>query len=451
MNVEQLREKMAGLSQQMLDICAVAEAEDRELTDEEIDQIESLKAQYKATEKRINVMEDSYDMADKLATPNPRKTEPNPTAGDDGTQGKNISARPSARIQVQPNYKNNWGFKSFGDFAESVYKAHPSQGKVDPRLINAPSTYSTEGTGADGGFAVPPEFRTEIWQKVSEEESLLRYCDQMPTTRNTMTFPKDETTPWQTSGGVLAYWESEAGQLTQSKLALQSDTIKLDKLTALVPVTDELLEDAPSLDAYLRRKVPMKMGFKVDNAIINGTGAGEPLGILNANCLVSQAKDSGQTADTITVTNIVGMWSLCYAPCRSRAIWVYNQDIEPQLLTMTIAGANSGVYPVYMPPGGLSDSPYGRIMGRTAVPHQAAKTLGDKGDILLLDLTQYQILMKSGGIRTDVSIHLFFDYDMTAFRFILRITGKPWWQSKITPASGSTNYLSCFVSLDERA
>jgi HK97 family phage major capsid protein len=46
----------------------------------------------------------------------------------------------------------------------------------------------------------------------------------------------------------------------------------------------------------------------LDDAIINGTGAGMPLGVLNAGCLVSVTKESGQKADTIVAENAVKMY-----------------------------------------------------------------------------------------------------------------------------------------------
>jgi HK97 family phage major capsid protein len=54
------------------------------------------------------------------------------------------------------------------------------------------------------------------------------------------------------------------------------------------------------------------------------------------------------------------------------------------------------------------------------------------GDIILVDLSQYMTVTK-GDIRTDVSIHLYFDQDLTAFRFIFRVAGQPWWSNKIIP------------------
>jgi HK97 family phage major capsid protein len=89
--------------------------------------------------------------------------------------------------------------------------------QLDQRLLAAATTYSSEGVGADGGFAVPQEFRTAIWQKVMGEDSLLSRCDQLVTGSNNMTVPADETTPWDTTGGVQVYWEGEAASVSASK------------------------------------------------------------------------------------------------------------------------------------------------------------------------------------------------------------------------------------------
>jgi len=90
-------------------------------------------------------------------------------------------------------------------------------------------------------------------------------------------------------------------------------------------------------------------------------------------------------------------------------------------------------------------------MGRPVIPHESMETLGDKGDVLLADMSSYMAIRRSGGIRADVSMHLWFDYDMAAFRFTFRVGGQPWWSAPITPRSGSSNTLSPFVTLDERA
>jgi HK97 family phage major capsid protein len=301
---------------------------------------------------------------------------------------------------------------------------------------------------ADGGFAVPPDFREEILRKVQVESPLFGFTDQQTSTSNSITFPKDETTPWQASGGIRVNWTGEATLIPQSKAALGEDTVKLEKLSALLPVTEELLEDAPALGRYLSAKVPEAIGFKIDDAIINGTGTGQPLGVLASPALLTIAEETSQEADTIVFMNIVKMWAAMYGRGQNRAIWVTSPSVATQLMTMAFPGAGTAV-PVYLPPNGLADSPYAKLLGRPIVVSEAAATLGDQGDIILMDPTQYMTVTKSIGLRADVSMHLFFDYDVTAYRFILRVGGKPWWSGPILGKDGVREY-SAFVALAER-
>jgi HK97 family phage major capsid protein len=297
---------------------------------------------------------------------------------------------------------------------------------------------------------VPPDFRREIAEKVLGEQSLISRTDQQTTSSNSIIFPVDETTPWQTSGGLQAYWEVEAGQKTQSKPLLGQNTVRLNKLIALVPVTDELLEDAPALDGYLRRKVPDKMLAKLNTAIIAGTGVGQPKGILNSGSLISVAKETSQVADTVVFANIIKMTSRLYGPSYNNAVWLINQNVLPQLMTMKFDAAATSPVPVWLPGNSIAGAPYSQLMGRPVIPVQAMPTLGDLGDIVLADLTQYLTVTKGQQIRTDVSIHLFFDYDVTAFRFVMRVGGQPWWDSVIAPQNG-VDTLGFFVALAERS
>ena len=449
--IEELQDRLLDLQEQAQTIQAKVDAEKRDLNEEEQAELDTIFATFEETEAQIERRQRIAAQAKKLQESVGRQTEPNQPHAQGGVPER---APRQPRIQM-PEDRGRWGFRNFGEFATCVRAA--VRGSVDPRLIaNAPTTVSTEGIGADGGFAVPPDFREAIMEAVMGEASLLGRTDQLTTASNQITLPKDETTPWQTTGGVQAYWEGEGLQLTQSKLALESTTVRLNKLTALVPVTEELMEDAPTLDGYLRRKVPEKFDFAVNLALIQGNGVGRPLGILNSGALVTVAKETSQVADTVVAENVIKMYSRMYGPSRLNAIWLINQDIEPQLITMNVpvknvAGSeNVGGSTVYMPAGGLSGAPYGTLFNRPVVPTQACETLGDLGDIIFADMTQYLSVVKTGGIRQDVSIHLWFDYDTAAYRFIFRIGGQPWWGSAIDPRDG-TNTLSPFVALAARA
>lgn len=448
--VEELEAELADLladSQGILD--AADENNDGEVSDDDLAKIEANKTKADKLKRQIEARK---AVAAPTAQGQGRRTaaEPIENRSESGGGGRRTVAATARDSQRH-------GFTSMGEFAKAVHahKLGRVEGDGVQKLVNAATTYGNESTGTDGGFLVPPEFSARIWQKVEAEENLMSRCTELTPSGNSMTLPKDETTPWGTTG-IQAYWESEASQATQTKGVFESSTLRLFKLMALAPVTEELLEDAAGFESWIQAKVPGIISHKVNSAIVSGTGAGMPLGILNAPSKVSVAKETSQPADTVWFTNVQKMWARMYAPWRRNAVWIVNQDVEGQLEAMAFQpqGAASQLptaasTPVYLPPGGIADAPYGRLKGRPVIPLQAAKTIGDQGDIILVDLKQYWILRKASGIRTDTSMHLYFDQAVQAFRFIFRVNGQPAWSSTISPENGS-NTLSWAVVLDDR-
>jgi HK97 family phage major capsid protein len=449
------RDRQQALMEASQAIFARAEAESRDLTDAERAEIEAQTAEFDGLEREIGLRNRVAANNAVLTAPRGRQTE----ADDVETvaPAAQTAARPNAQTQARPfaapraTAGGTGGFRHLGEFANAVRHASQRGGDLDPRLRNAAvSTYGNEGTGADGGFAVPPDMRTEILTKVFNEDSLLSLTDRLQSSSNTITLPTDETTPWQTSGGIQSYWTAEGAAKTQSKPALGETTLKLHTLATLIPVTEELLEDAPAMGAYLNRKAPEKMDFKVSDAIVRGTGVGMPLGFLNSPALVTVSKESAQTADTVNVTNLAKMWGRLPIQSRRTAVWLMHPDAEAQLPLMSLANM-----PVYLPPGGVSGNMYGSLWGRPVIPHQVAETIGDLGDVMLVDLKQYLTVTKTGngrdsnGMKQDVSIHLWFDQDMVAYRFTMRVAGQPWWSAAITQRDGS-NTQSPFVVLEAR-
>jgi HK97 family phage major capsid protein len=433
--ITRLQAQVEELSDASAALVAAADAEGRDLTDEEVATIEANAEKVTGLDKQIKA----------------RSALKRPAAGTNRKVVDAVDADGKPRISGGARREDpRGGFRSFGEFAATVRNGSIRPSDLDTRLRNSATTYGNEGTGTDGGFLIPPEFSREIMTKVMAEENLLNRCTPLVVSGNSMTIPKDETTPWQTSGGILTYWEGEGAPTPASKPAMEMSTLRLAKLTALVPISDELLEDATGLESWLRAKAPAKMAAKINTAIVNGTGVGQPLGILRSPSVVSVAKETSQAADSIYFANINKMWSRMYASWRRNAVWLINQDIEPQLDAMAFDPAATSKVPVYLPPGGVSNTPYATLKGRPVVPVEACSTLGDQGDIILVDLSQYWGLTKAGGVRTDTSIHLYFDQSLTTFRFVFRMNGMPAWSSAITPENG-TNTRSWAVTLDDRA
>jgi HK97 family phage major capsid protein len=444
--LENLQNKLIELNTAGNGIQARADAEKRELTADEQKEMSEIFASFAAVEADIERRKQLGELNAKVNAPAGRKS------NHEVVEEPQAGAKPKIYAQPRSTDANKWGFRSQAEYLGAVVASSRKGGQIDPRLIaNAsPGTYGTEGSGADGGFAVPPDFRNVIISKVMGEDSLISMTDQLSTSSNSITFPADETTPWQTTGGIQAYWESEAGVHTQSKPALVEKTIKANKIIALVPLTDELLDDTPAMASYVNRKAPEKINFKLNDAIINGSGAGMPLGILTSAGTVVVTKESSQTADTVNFNNIVKLYSALTPAARSKGKWLMNPDVEQQLMTMQFPGTGTAV-PAYLPPGGLSASPYGTLLGRPVIPTEACPALGDKGDIIFGDLGNYQTVIKAGGIRSDVSIHIWFDYDITAFRFVLRVGGQPLWNSSITAFQSGSSARGFFATLEARA
>ena len=433
--LETKRQGILDASQAIVD--ALEEGVD--LTDEQADEISANAEQVASIDKRINALKTM------LPKGQGRQSAAEPQNAANGGKTKLAAT-------VRDTQRHN--FNNMGEFAIAVraQKLGDFENEGVKKLMNAATTYGNEGTGADGGFLVPPEFSQAIWQKVEAEDALMSRCAELTPEGNSMHIPKDETTPWG-STGLQVYWDGEGAAATPSKGVFETSQLRLFKLTALAPVSEEMLEDARGFESWIKAKVPGIMSHKINTAILDGSGAGMPLGALRSPSLISVAKETSQPADSIWKANVDKMWARMYAPWRRNAIWIINQDAEPALEAMGYSPSGvvptAASMPVYLPPGGVSEAPYARLKGRPVIPLQAAKTVGDQGDIMLIDLQQYWLLRKASGIKTDTSIHLYFDQSVTAFKWVFRLNGQPAWSSVITPQNGS-NTLSWAVTLDAR-
>src|SRR5207248_5113274 len=114
------------------------------------------------------------------------------------------------------------------------------------------------------------------------------------------------------------------------------------------------MQDEKMMEQVTARYAAEELNFQVQNTVINGTGAGQPLGLLNSACTISVAAETGQPAASLQTENIVKMWGRLHSSSRKNAIWFVNQDVLQSLYTLTLGIGTAGIA-TYMPPGGLSD------------------------------------------------------------------------------------------------
>ena len=426
MNMKKILEMKAKREDARLKAMAVlnkAEAEDRFLSEEEQKDIDKYV-------EEIRAWDESIGRAEKLLAiePEDRSTE-------------------KPEVKPTPAKDNEKRFASFGEQLMAAYRAAMPGGKVDERLSTRAASGLNETTPSDGGFLVQQDFVTELLKRTYETGILASKVKKIPISTNANgmkinAIDEDSRANGSRWGGVQTYWEGEADEITASKPKFRQMELSLKKLTGLCYATDELLQDAAALEAVIRQAFAEEFGFKIDDAILSGSGEGEPLGILNSGAIVTVAKEASQT-DTITVENLIKMWNRLWSRSRANAVWYINQELEPYLYTLKI-----GDKPVYIPAGGLSEKPYGTLFGRPVVPIEQCSAAGEVGDIILADIGQY-LLIDKGGIKSASSIHVRFLYDENVFRFIYRVDGKPIWTKPLTPYKGSAT-VSPFVTLAKR-
>lgn len=352
------------------------------------------------------------------------------------------------------------GFSCISDFAQHVYKADKSGGRrLSPELDKwlkkaASATSLVEGEDQYGGYLIPPEFRNNLMIAVSQMNEIMPRCTQVPMKSTMIKIPYvngfDESGGL-VYGGIQWKWLDELATKTETRPKFGRVTLELKKVAGLAYTSDEILEDSPmSMENILRNGFRDGLNFTLNSVFIRGTGAGQPLGILNSPCLISVTKETGQAAATIVFENIVKMFSRLHDT--SNAVWLANQNCLPQLVAMSLSVGTGGV-PVWLPANSASGKPHDTLMGRPLIWTKHCSTLGTVGDIILADWSQYLVGQKSGqgaDGKFDTSIHLKFDADQTCFRFVFRVDGQPWWPSALTPPN-SASTISPFIVVATRS
>ncbi len=156
--------------------------------------------------------------------------------------------------------------------AELYGEAHP----VTKALITS--------SGAGGGFMVPPDQATEVIE-ILRAQAVVRAAGprNIPMPRGTMTLPGQ-------ASAATASYGAESKAINQSQQSLRSIVASYKKLTALVPVSNDMMRYAnPAVDAFVRDDIVKVMALREDLAFIMGDGSQDsPRGFLSfANSVVA--------------------------------------------------------------------------------------------------------------------------------------------------------------------
>ncbi len=316
-------------------------------------------------------------------------------------------------------------FNSLGEQLQAIKNAAKTPDRVDERLYKVHNAVMGGNTnvGEDGGFAIQEDFAGNILETAVTTGKILSRVDTYTCSANS------NSVRWMTAketdlsegvfGGVKMFWAEEGETVAATKPQFREARLELEKMMGFAYATDELLQDASFMTSLYGKAFTVASRRLLEDAIIHGDGEKKPLGIMNSDALVQVAKAADQAAGTITADNIFAMWQRSLFQNRSKMIWLAHPDCEIQLQQLTFNSES-----IWMPEGGLSASPYQRVLGRPVIYDDNMAALGAKGDIALVDLSQY-LLLKKGSAKQDWSMHVEFLTDQMCFRMVLRCNGAP--------------------------
>lgn len=438
-------------------------AAERDFTAEEQTRYDALKAEIKAIDARIEREKELVEAERNVPTVDVDGAPSN------GTPAAGAEARPLPAIYGRQLSEDSptHGFRTPREFLMSIISA-TQHGDMDERLRplqaiarqmtrRVPETDgpvraavgSDEHSGVSdpyGNFAVPTGFSPNML-RLDPPDDPTRGVTRLPMTSKTVEFPArvDKNHSSTVTGGISVSRRPETVAATASRMEMEQIAVTAHSLIGLSYITEELLQDSPiSFAAMIEAGFNDAFNDKLIRERIRGTGVGEMLGILSSPALVSVAKEGSQTADTIKGANLVKMRARAYR--YGRMVWIVNHDCIPQLAEAHLPGTNSDVN-LWQPGRGI-DVP-DMLLGRPVIVSEYASTLGDQGDVLLVDWAEYlEGLLQN--VQGAESMHVRFSNNERAFRFTMRIGGAPWWRSALTPVQSSTT-LSPYVTLDARA
>lgn len=474
MPLAEKRAKLAQLHEQSEIILYSAAEQKRELTDEEQIEVDRLINEFEKTNSEVRLLERVEQAGDYLRGSAGRVTNPDQPAPTDPDEAaappvarndldiRNLTGPNSRRPSALPGRGNpvqrfmaelrsgggntTHGFRSFGEFLQSV-----ASDRADRRLTAFQA--ANEGVGAQGGYLMPTAFATDLLGGALVTSEILARCALYPMPAPELRIAGANQLDHSNGrvAGVQLQWVGEGDIINAQDPKIRGVTLYAHKAGCLIDVTSELLEDAATAEKELTRIMTDALRLGLEHAILNGSGNGQPRGVLKSPALIAVGKETGQAADTFRFENAVKMIGRLHPSVMSNAIFIANPSCLAQIIGMSApvrSVDNTSIIGGSVLESTLDARAAPNIAGIPTMFTECLPLLGDVGDVVLIAPSEIAL-----GIRRQMTIAVDtsgkFDRDMVRFRLTCRMDATPKWSSPVTPMSGGDT-LSPFVALEAR-
>ena len=331
------------------------------------------------------------------------------------------------------------GFEDFGEFLDAVKRVHIDS-QSDGRIDDLRAKVMTIGTDSSGGVLVPEQFAEEIFAHAIEESVVMSkaFIQPMKTDKVNMPRLRDADRSSNMFGGVSFNWLTETADRSTNEAspAVAELELEANNGVATAYVSNNLIADAYDFAAFFRYAFGKTVGFYVDAAAFNGTGNGQPLGVIPSGAAIAVSRSSANKVDMVDLKNLAKRFSP--SGWRRGDLFI-NQEVIPQFFELQSEAANSVSVVNLMTR---------KFFGIDVVPTEYIPALGTKGDVVLADFSQYVIGKRSLVISASGHVPDYFQANKTLWKIEVRIDGQPAVDAAYTPYKGSST-VSPFIVLDD--
>lgn len=258
-----------------------------------------------------------------------------------------------------------------------------------------------ESQGDLGGFAVPPNFQSEIVSRLPGRTAVRGGGAQVITlaNSNSVEIPVYDGGDSRYVGNLRGQWGTETQAPTEQNAKLKLETVTAHVYTYKVPMSMSIVEDASNLVSLVQQDMADTMTIDEDDVFLVGDGVGKPLGILpgGVNGMTLTEVHSGAAA-ALLASGIKGLKRGVSSQYRQDAVWVGNSDTFGLIEALTVAGGGLE----YAFPD-LSDT--GELLGRKAFESEALADVAANTFPLIFAVMRGYVIVE----RLGMSIERFHD------------------------------------------
>lgn len=356
------------------------------------------------------------------------------------TPNQSVVRTASHRAGMDPWVKLSPQMETFANVLKYLHAPDGMKGKL---YTEAVQKALSEGTDSAGGYLVAEEFRAQLMEVVINDSIFMSRGWRIPMRTDSITVPKlaqsfDATKSY--FGGITFVWTDEADEKTATDPSFEQLRLIAHKLAGIAYVSMELLADsAINFLNYVTGLYSRAMRWIWDYYFINGTGAGQPLGIANDPNVLTQAR---VTANAVKFADLANMdaqldehfmnpvWLM-----RKATGLVLRKETDSNGQLIWHDGYNTGLAGRAVPP---------TLLGYPVIFTPHCPTLGTTGDVILGDLSYYAIGSREE-LLVKTSEHYKFINNQLTMLVESRFDGKPG-QSEanviLQAATGGTGYIS---------